>query len=119
LSIELEVNNEPAAVQFDEQIFCAALDAADGLASDGARECSGTMRPDSDGMDDAAMGNAPANHERFESAADGFHFREFGHGCARGPAREIQLSLEFSGSPQGLKPLSSQGHNVGVEAPTP
>ena len=79
LAVEPEMDHEPAAIQFKEQVLCSALHAADGPALEGAREAGRCLRPDGDWMDDADALDAFAGNERFECAADSFDFGEFRH----------------------------------------
>jgi hypothetical protein len=87
------MQNESPGVEYDQEVFGSALDAAHGLMQDRGLEVVG------DGPAQAAIaydhvGDAPANERGRNAAAGGLYFRQLGHGWEPEKTLESYLILD-------------------------
>jgi len=78
-AIEAKVDDEDAAIQFEQQVFAKPSDGANGLFLCRSSNVRGGLRLRRDGVEDVDTPNFAAAHERANSLCDGFDFRKFGH----------------------------------------
>ena len=78
-AIEAEVDDEDAAVQFEQQVFAKPSDGANGLFLCRSSNIRGRLRLRCDGVEDVDAPNFAPAHERANSLCYGFDFWKFGH----------------------------------------
>jgi len=79
-AIEAKVDDEDAAIQFEQQVFAKPSDAASGLFLRRPRNRRGRLRLRRDGVEDVDAPNRAAEHERANGLCHCFDFRKFRHG---------------------------------------
>jgi hypothetical protein len=80
-AIQAKVDDEDAAIQFEQQVFAKPSDAANDSFLRRPNNVRGRLRLRGDGVEDVNASNCAAAHERANSLCYGFDFRKFGHGA--------------------------------------
>ena len=96
-----------AVVEPKQQILGAPVDGRDGAAFDLGREARRQRHPQVLAALDQA-GDAMADHARDQAAADGFDFRQLGHGVSLGARTEQRAADADMGGAQAAPPSRSR-----------